>query len=96
MIGQKLQLRARDGVCIFYADHEGCTVHQNKPAVCKAWPFFRGNLVDPISLELAKDYCPGLNPKVSHKDFASIGRKYLQDEDLLATNAATEANALIL
>ena len=93
--GKKLKIRsAENGACIFFNGDQGCMVHSSKPAVCKAWPFFRGNLIDPISLAMAKDFCPGINPYVTHKDFNRVGRKYLQDENLVSRNTATEANAL--
>ena len=51
---------------------------------------------DPESLALAKEFCPGINPGISHEDFAREGMAYLEKERLLASDARTEANALIL
>ena len=92
---KKLKLRtAENGACVFFCEDKGCMIHAAKPVVCRAWPFFKGNLVDPISFSMAKDYCPGINKDVTHQNFAEIGLKYLRDTNLLAKNAATEANAL--
>jgi hypothetical protein len=95
--GGKTQIRTGDdGNCIFFVRDIGCAVHRAKPAVCRAWPFFRGNIVDPESLEQAKGFCPGISPFVSHADFAMQGRKYLSEHKLLASDPTCEANTLIL
>ncbi len=95
--GDKLKIRCgEDGYCIFFRQGKGCIVHEGKPSICKAWPFFRGNIEDPESLALAKDFCPGINPDISHEDFAREGMAYLEKELLLASDTRTEANALIL
>lgn len=96
-MGGKWQVRCGDdGRCIFFRDGRGCAVHEGKPSICKAWPFFRGNLEDALSWELAKDFCPGITRDASHEDFARQGRQYLRDNDLLASDPTCEANALIL
>ena len=93
----KLQIRTgEDGACIFFKDGQGCTVHAGKPDVCRAWPFFRGNIVDPDSLAMAKDYCPGIEPDCTHEAFAKEGRKYLEKHHLLAHNKDSEGFAVIL
>ena len=95
--GDKLKIRCgEDGYCIFFRQGKGCIVHEGKPSIYKAWPFFRGNIEDPESLALAKDFCPGINPDISHEDFAREGMAYLEKERLLASDTRTEANALIL
>lgn len=93
----KLKIRSGDTLdCIFFTPGEGCAVHEAKPDICRAWPYFRGNLVDRESLELAKDFCPGIRPDVTHAEFAAAGRAYLASSGLLARDRATEANALVL
>ena len=95
--GGKVKIRAGDAdCCIFFTRGEGCTVHEVKPAVCRAWPYFRGNIVDSESLGLAKAFCPGISPHVRHDDFARLGREYLREHNLLASNPACEAITLIL
>ena len=95
--GNKLRLLCgEDGFCIFFAAGKGCTVHEGKPDVCRAWPFFRGNLIDRESFEMAKAFCPGINPDISHDEFIAAGMKYLRENDLLAMDTRIEANALIL
>ncbi len=91
--GDKAQLDSRpDGFCIFF--DQGCTVHPARPDICRAWPFFRGNLLDASSWELSLEYCPGINPKVSHETFAREGLNYLQ-ENALGHDGDTDApNAL--
>lgn len=95
--GGKLFIRAgSDGYCIFFEKGKGCGVHVAKPDICRAWPFFRGNVVDAESLELAKEYCPGIRSDVPHAEFARQGRAYLKENGLIASDPACEARALIL
>ena len=95
--GTKLKLRNNaDGACVFFLREKGCSVHLGKPAICRAWPFFRGNLVDAESYAMAREFCPGIRPNIRHEDFARVGHSYLEREQLLARDTATEANALIV
>lgn len=95
--GGKLQIRTgEDGACIFFAEGKGCMVHEGKPDVCRAWPFFRGNIVDPDSFEMAREYCPGIDRACSHAQFAKEGRAYLAKHGLLAHNRDEEGRAVIL
>jgi len=93
---KKLKIRTGDdGYCIFFVKDKGCSVHKAKPNICKAWPYFRGNIIDAESFVMAKQFCAGINPTVSHEDFVTEGKKYLKEERLVATDANSEANALI-
>lgn len=95
--GTKIRLKnGDDGFCIFFAKEKGCAVHTAKPDICAAWPFFKGNLVDKESLHMAKTFCPGINPDISHEDFVEEGMAYLKANHLLADDSTREANALIL
>lgn len=88
----KMRLRTGEsGFCVFFAEDVGCGVHEAKPDVCRAWPFFRGNLIDPVSLELAKDYCPGIPKDMTFDDFVSEGVAYLHDTDLLHSDSRAHA-----
>lgn len=95
--GRKLVLRCgEDGYCIFFNRDTACTVHPAKPDVCRAWPFFRGNLVDPVSWELSQDYCPGINAASGHAEFARQGVAYVRDNGLAKQGREDEAAALII
>ncbi len=85
-----------DGYCIFFMQGKGCSVHEGKPDICRAWPFFRGNLEDAVSLHLAKEFCPGIEQSVTHAVFAAEGKRYLLEQGLLATDASQSAAALVL
>lgn len=92
----KLKVRTgEDGNCVFFVAGKGCSVHEGKPDICRAWPFFRGNMVDPQSLHMAKDFCPGIRQNASHADFVAEGRKYLRENGLEASDPRCEASALI-
>ena len=92
--GGKIQLNVgEDGYCVFY--REGCGVHRGRPDICRAWPYFRGNLIDETSWEMIQEYCPGVNPKAGHAEFVRQGRAYLREQDLLRYDPDTSPNALI-
>jgi len=92
----KFVIRAgEDGRCVFFQDGAGCTVHQDKPDVCRAWPFFHGNMVDAVSLAMAKEFCPGIAPDATHAEFVAEGKVYLQENGLAAHDPGSEAVALL-
>ncbi len=84
----------KDEFCIFFHSDKGCAIHAVKPDVCQAWPFFRGNLMDKLSFELAKEYCPGIKPDSTHKEFLRRGVNYLSKNGLAADPEEGAPNAL--
>lgn len=93
--GKVFLLTDSEGYCVFFDRKKGCRIHEFKPAVCLAWPFFKGNLLDKNSWQMAMDYCPGLNPKVSHEEFVRQGLEYLLLKGLLfSENTSDRPNAL--
>ena len=91
----KIKIRTgADGFCLFFLSGTGCIVHGAKPDICRAWPFFRGNMVDDASLSMAKEFCPGINPAVRHDAFVRAGLVYLEEHQLGASDSEHEANAL--
>lgn len=94
-LGKKTMLRTgEDGFCVFFDPQKACTVHPAKPDVCRAWPFFRGNLVDASSWELAQDYCAGIKSEAGHQEFVRQGLRYLLDNALSKTGGSQDAAAL--
>ena len=92
----KIKIRTGSGnACIFFLHGTGCSIHVAKPDICRAWPFFRGNMVDEGSLDMAKKFCPGINPVIDHDAFVRAGLRYLEDNQLRASDSEHEANALI-
>ena len=93
--GGKLHIRAtEEALCIFFVQGTGCAVHVAKPNICRAWPYFRGNLLDADSFELSKDFCPGIPAGLAHADFQRQGLACLVREHLSGNAGADEANAL--
>ena len=93
--GNKLHIRAgENGFCVFFREGRGCAVHEAKPDICRAWPYFRGNLLDEGSLELSNQFCPGIPASLSHADFVRQGLACLEREGLVGSAGADEANAL--
>ena len=93
---EKIKIRTGpDDYCIFFLPGTGCAVHMAKPDICRAWPFFRGNMVDEGSLAMAKEFCPGINPMIGHDAFVRAGLVYLEEYQLSASDPEHEANALI-
>ncbi|MBP3730232.1 MAG: YkgJ family cysteine cluster protein [Mailhella sp.] len=85
-----------DGFCMFFKKGRGCSIHPARPAVCRAWPFFRGNLVDHVSLAMARQDCPGISRECSHAEFAEEGYRYLCEYKLRAEDPQTEGRMLII
>ena len=95
--GGKIKIRSTDNkYCVFFVPGKGCSVHEAKPDICRAWPFFRGNLVDSASLALAKEFCPGIAADIKHDDFVREGLHYLEEHSLTASDPIKEANALMV
>jgi len=93
---KKIKLRAGpDNYCVFFLHGTGCSVHTARPDICRAWPFFRGNMVDEASLAMAKECCPGINPVIGHDAFVCAGLHYFRECRLNASDPEHEANALI-
>ncbi len=94
MRGQPVIRCGSDGYCMFFRAGEGCSIHPARPAVCRAWPFFRGNLVDHVSFSMARQDCPGISRDCSHGEFAREGYRYLHEYKLLARDRRTEGAML--
>lgn len=94
--GKPCLIVGEDKYCYFFKQDKGCTIHEARPNVCRAWPYFRGNLIDKNSFEMAKEDCKGIVKTVSHAQFAHDGYNYLVENKLLATNPKTEGRALII
>lgn len=92
--GAKRRLASRDGWCVFYDPEQGCTVHPGRPDVCRAWPFFRGNLLDEESFVMAREDCPGIRDQADHARFVEEGEQYLIQEDLWGYGDPEAPNAL--
>jgi hypothetical protein len=70
--------------CIFYDPAlPGCTVHQARPDVCRAWPYFRGNLLDEASFAMAREDCPGIAEDARFEEFRGCGLAYRRDNELV-------------
>lgn len=75
-----------DGYCVFYAHGQGCTEHPGRPDICRAWPFFRGNLVDEESWLMIQEDCKGVRPDAGHKAFRREGVAYVRALDVDETD----------
>lgn len=85
-----------DGYCAFYApDLPGCGIHPARPDVCRAWPFFRGNLLDAGSWEMIQDDCPGVVPAAGHAGFVEQGRAYMREHGLFRRRGPDAPEALV-
>ncbi len=95
MQGNKYLVRTDEkDTCLFFENSRGCLVHPVKPRTCRAWPFFRGNLMDESSFAMAREYCPGINPEISFAEFVRQGLCYLEDRNLSGDRNQSPANAL--
>lgn len=94
--GKPCLIVGEDNFCFFFKKDKGCTIHEARPNVCRAWPYFRGNLIDGNSFEMAKEDCKGIVKTISHKEFAHDGFQYLIENNLIATDAKLDGRALIV
>jgi len=95
--GDKLRLRmGGDGYCVFFQQGVGCGVHPGRPDVCRAWPYFRGNMVDQTSWEMIQTDCPGVNNAVGHEAFVQQGLDYLHEQGLIHDPGPETPHALVL
>ncbi len=95
--GDKQRLRVGpDGFCVFFRQGTGCGVHPGRPDICRAWPYFRGNLVDETSWEMIQTDCPGVEKAAGHEAFVQEGVEYLRDNDLVHEPGPDTPHALIL
>lgn len=67
----------------------------HKPDVCRAWPFFRGNLEDAASLSMAREYCPGIDKNCEFKVFLESGLSWLENNNLIFPASRDTPNALV-
>ena len=94
--GKPVLITGEDGFCYFFKEGRGCTIHEARPDVCRAWPYFRGNLIDEFSFAMAKEDCPGIVKTVSHAFFARDGYAYLKNNGLLCKDKSVDGRALIV
>ncbi len=94
--GKPVLITGGDGFCYFFEEGRGCTIHEARPDVCRAWPYFRGNLIDEFSFAMAKEDCPGIVKTVSHAFFAHDGYAYLKNNGLLCKDKSVDGRALIV
>lgn len=95
--GIKLRLRCGDdGFCVFFVRGSGCGVHSGRPDICRAWPYFRGNLVDEASWEMIQSDCPGVSRAAGHACFVREGLAYLRGNGLIHAPGPESPHALVI
>lgn len=95
--GAKLRLRTgEDGYCVFFVHGTGCGVHPGRPDICRAWPYFRGNLVDEASWEMIQTDCPGVRKEAGHAAFVREGVSYLLENGLIHAPGPDVPHALVI
>lgn len=96
-VQEKIRLRAGpDGFCVFFRQGQGCGVHAGRPDICRAWPYFRGNLLDALSWEMIQSDCPGVNREAGHQLFVLEGVAYLYEHGLVHEPGPEAPRALVL
>ncbi len=81
--------------CLFYTKEKSCTIHLARPSICRAWPYFKGNMLDNVSLDMAKSDCEGIQVQAKHSAFQKEGLAYLKEQNLLKDfKDKSAANAL--
>lgn len=75
--GNVVQMKTREGHCIFYDD--GCSIHEGRPWRCRQWPLHPSILRDEANFRTIADSCPGINRELSYPEFCRILRELLED-----------------
>lgn len=75
--GKVVQMQTVDGHCIFYDD--GCSVHEGRPRRCGQWPLHPSILIDEANFQTIAESCPGINRKLSYREFCDILRELLNN-----------------
>ncbi|MBW2090769.1 MAG: YkgJ family cysteine cluster protein [Deltaproteobacteria bacterium] len=76
--GERLALKTGpDGFCLMYdAEIRGCRIHEVKPVMCRAWPFYLAPLRDRHEFEIVKNNCPGIKREAGWEDFVAYYRAH--------------------
>ncbi len=74
--GNVVQMKVVDGHCIFY--DSGCSVHEGRPWRCRQWPLHPAILEDEANFHTIADSCPGINRRLSYRQFCDILRRLLE------------------
>lgn len=77
--GKVVQMQIAEGHCIFYKD--GCTIHEGRPWRCGEWPLHPSILHDENNFLTIRESCPGINRKVTYKEFCDIMRQIMEKND---------------
>ena len=79
--GKVVQMKIKDHHCIFYQEDTGCTVHTGRPWRCGQWPLHPSILDDENNFHIIRESCPGLNQALSWKEFSTIFKQLLEQEE---------------
>ncbi len=79
--GKTVQMKVRDGHCIFYDKDVGCTVHEGRPWRCREWPLHRSMLHDINNYQTITTSCPGFKPDLSYDEFCIILKAILDNPE---------------
>ncbi len=62
------------GYCRFHRPDGRCRIHNQKPQVCRAWPYLPGLLADESVFLEAKAACAGLAEELSWAEFKKAAK----------------------
>jgi Fe-S-cluster containining protein len=73
--GGDISLREkRNGDCVFFARGKGCSVYEDRPRQCRAWPFWRPVVASRERWDEEALDCPGMNdgPLISASEIDTL------------------------
>jgi hypothetical protein len=65
--GKRIEMRIKDGHCVFLGQENLCAIHPVKPFHCRQWPLHPGILNDPNAWEAIKSDCPGFDSAATYE-----------------------------
>jgi Fe-S-cluster containining protein len=93
-IGQKFALverKSQNHSCVFYQNQK-CQVYAARPLQCRAYPFWKENLLSEASWKKAAEECEGIHPEAplvsseTIEKFLEVQSKQHPDEYFVASN----------
>ena len=65
--GSRIEMKIKDGHCIFLGQGNICAIHPVKPFHCRRWPLHPSIINDPNAWESIKADCPGFDSAATHE-----------------------------
>lgn len=73
--GKRVEMKIKNGRCIFLGPRNLCAIHPVKPFHCRQWPLHPSILNDLNAWEAIKADCPGFSKTATHEAVCELLRR---------------------